>query len=62
MLITFSFIHGDGTDFEALVDMRISVIANVVSSFERASTVTDVCASKEVTDFRVSCSGHLLVH
>ena len=50
--------HGDGTDFEALVDIRISVIANVVSSFERASIVTQVCASNKVTDFRVSCTSH----
>jgi len=60
--MTCSLFHGDGTDFEALVDIVNLLISNVVCSFIMAPTVVKVSASKEVADFRVSCTGHLLVH
>jgi len=57
--MTCSLFHGDGTDFEALVHIVNLLISNVVCSFIMAPTVIK---GKEVADFRVSCTSHLLVH
>jgi len=63
MTFSVSVFHGDGADFEALVDVVYLFISNVaVCSFVMATSEIKVSASKEVADFRISRTGHLLVH